>query len=365
MGLSLLLWLIASAIVALPLLFEPTLTRGDVLRRAAILVPLGVSLTATQAELAFAGSALTLSLHAIACRSRTGGLALWLAAASVAVAIGAASVGAPSLVFGASLVAIALRLGVIPAHLGVAALAERHPAMLVELAGTSVVAVFVHLRFAIPGAETVAHDAATWIVAWGAVAALLGAVLALVQPTLRGLWSTSFTMHAGMLLAAVGTAGRGHPVAAVFVAVSMALALGGFGATVLALEARSGQVDLRAGGGRARSFPLLSATFAFFAAAGIALPGTAGFIADDLLLHALWEEAPVACGLVLTSSATLAIALLRGFSAAFLGPLAQRSLAPDLRFADRIAFAGGAVALIGIGVAPMLVITRILEAFHA
>ena len=93
------------------------------------------------------------------------------------------------------------------------------------------------------------------------------------------------------------------------------------------------------------------------------MPGTAGFVADDLLLHALWEESPVACGMVLVASATLAIALLRGFSALFLGPQIERFAAPDLRTRERLLVVLGIAILLVIGVAPMLLINPTVAFF--
>ena len=65
------------------------------------------------------------------------------------------------------------------------------------------------------------------------------------------------------------------------------VALGGLGLMVDALEARAGTVRLAGPGGRVQAFPRLAVGFALFGAAGVAMPGTAGFIADDLLLHKL------------------------------------------------------------------------------
>ena len=49
-------------------------------------------------------------------------------------------------------------------------------------------------------------------------------------------------------------------------------------------------------GGRAGAFPRLAAAFALFGGAGVGLPGTAGFVADDLLLHTLWMDSPASDG---------------------------------------------------------------------
>ncbi len=283
--------------------------------------------------------------------------AVTVSAAAIAAAVAAGTVhAAPTIAFVASIASLALRTGVMPLHPGIAAAATRRPGRLIGLTATATVGVYLHLRHVIPAAPAVADAAAVGLVLWGAVAALIAAILSLVQRDLRGLWSTSMTMHAGMLLAAVAAAGRGYTVAPIVVSVTLTLALGGFGLVVRSLEARTGAIRFDVGGGRVRSFPRFAAAFAFFAAAGIALPGTAGYIADDLLLHALWAESPLGCALIIAASATLAIGLYRGFAAVFLGHEARPSVAPDARPLERALLATAALALVILGLVPMALV---------
>jgi NADH-quinone oxidoreductase subunit M len=103
------------------------------------------------------------------------------------------------------------------------------------------------------------------------------------------------------------------------VAVTVGLALGGLGMMITSLEERVGPVDYRGPGGRAGAFPVLSACFIVFGGAGVGLPGTAGFVADDLLLHTLWSQSPGSTVAVIVASALLAVATLIAYSRSFLG----------------------------------------------
>lgn len=324
-------------------------------RRAATGALLAAAVASPHGPAGYVALAVALVLIAAGGRSRTGYAWLGLAAAAYLGAAGALA-RAPDQAFWMAVVGMAVSAGVLPLHVGAAALAERKPSALVELAGATFAAVVLHLRFAIPAASELADESAPALVAWGAAAALVGALLGLTRTTLRGLWTCSFTMHAGMTLSALGAAGRGHSAAALFVAVTFAVALGGFGAVVSALESRVGPVRLAGGGGRVKTMPALAAAFAVYAAAGIALPGTAGFAADDLLLHALWQELPVACAAMLAASATLAIGLLRGFVAVFLGPEPRVDSARDLGTAERVLVLLGIVVLVGLGLFPMILV---------
>jgi NADH-quinone oxidoreductase subunit M len=104
-------------------------------------------------------------------------------------------------------------------------------------------------------------------------------------------------------------------------------------------------------GGRARTFPRLAAAFALFGGAGVGLPGTAGFVADDLLLHTLWLESPASTVTVILSSAMLAVATLSGFSKVFLGPTTP-SLAPDLHARERLVLVMLLLGLLTLGFMP-------------
>lgn len=363
MSLALLLSLVAGFVILMPLAMTAVGRGSDLPRRLALVVVVAVGLCAAVAFpqqpatsiVAAMASAAALGLHVLGTRTRNGRLWLSLATVCAGVVVVALVVGRADVAFVASLAALALRAGVLPLHAGVAAVAERQPGLLIELFGSAIGAVVVHLRV-VEAAPALAADVAVPLVAWGAGVTLLGALLAVAQTSLRALWASSVAMHAGMLFAAVGAAGRGHGVAALLVVTTLALAMGGFGFVVAALEARVGRVLLTGDGGRVRAFPSLAAAFAFFAAAGVGMPGTAGFIADDLLLHALWEEGAAAAVFVVVASAVLAVALLRGYGSVFLGPQVRASVAHDLRPRERVVVAVGLVALVVIGVFPMVLV---------
>lgn len=305
--------------------------------------------------------AVATALHAPGSGTRTGAVWTGVAAAAHGAVALALATGRGELALALSLFAFALRGGVVPLQSGTTALAARAPAVLVELGATSVAAVLVHLRDVVPSAPSAAYGVAGPVVVAGGLAAALAALGSLRRHTLRDLWASSVSVHGAMLFAAVGASGRGHVAGAVFVAIAFALALGGFGLALVAIEARTGPIDLRVAGGRSQRFPKLAWAFAFFAAAGVAAPGTVGFAADDLLLHALWEESRAACGLVLSASAMLAIGLLRGWSLAFLGPAGRRWTAQDLSSREGAWVAVLVAVLVGFGVHPMGLLAPTLQ----
>ena len=310
-----------------------------------------VALFASSGTVAYAGVAAGAVLHAFAARpfTRTGAAALAVTAA-IALAIAAAMhSGQLPLAFGLSCVAIALRAGVLPFHAGVASLCERAPLVQTQQLASTIALVFVHLRHV--DHHAVAIEWAPVLVRYGAFAALAAALITLVQKDLRGFYRGTTAMHGGMLLAAVGAASIGNFAAALLVAVAMGLALGGLGIMITSLEERTGPAAFGGPGGRAGAFPRLAAAFALFGGAGVGLPGTAGFVADDLLLHALWMESPASTVVMILSSAFLAVATLMTFSSVFLGRTSP-SLAPDLYPRERVVAVALVSLLLVLGFAP-------------
>lgn len=333
--------------------------RDDARPLLAITAAIGAAAFVTQGAVAYVLLAVATALQALTLERDAPGLrpariALGLSALLALVAAAALASGAEEVAFVASMAAVAVRVGMIPLHTGVAALCDRSAHRQSEQLAVSAVLVFAHLRFA--DATTLAFDAAPAIVRFGAAVTLLPGLLALVQRELRGFFRAATLVHGGMIVGSLGAAGRGHDAAALMIVLTTAIAVGGLGLMVSALEARTGPAQLAGPGGRVQALPRLAAAFAVFGAAGVAMPGTAGYIADDLMLHALWQESVVATIMMILGSATLAVSTLRTYAGVFLGP-AVPTLAPDLLRRERVVVTLLIVLLLLLGVVPGYLLT--------
>lgn len=350
-GVALLIVALAALVLWTPRLAGPARRTESAGITWVLLLLITGSVATANGALAYGLMSVAALLHAWQARavSRTAALAFWLAAAASGIAATELWQGSVSVAFVASLVAIVVRAGVMPLHTGAAELCERRPALQTQQLATLLALVVAHLRFTdhIP----LAFDLAPLIVRYGAVVTLTPALIALVQRDLRGFFRAATMMHGGMLLAALGAAGRGHSTAALMVAVTIAVSMAGLAAMMESLEERVGPVLLRGPGGRVQAFPRLAAAFIIFGGAGVAMPGTAGFIADDLLLHALWEESVPGTLTVILGSAILAVATLMTFSKVFLGR-AVPALAPDLALRERWVVVMLVLVLVWLGVLP-------------
>jgi NADH:ubiquinone oxidoreductase subunit 4 (subunit M) len=360
------LW-VSGAVLAITglVLWAPAIARRAVAADARGL--LAISLTLVAATLlptalpVFAALAIATVLQAgqlgaiVDTRARRAAQLALVVSALLALVTGVAlQVGAGELAFVASVAAVAVRVGLVPLHAGTAALCDHAAHRQTEQLAVTVLLVLAHLRFV--DGTPFAFDAAPAIVRYGAAMTLVPGLLALVQRDLRGFFRAASMMHGGMVIAALGASGRGHAAAALMVAITTALALGGLGLMVSALEARTGPALIAGPGGRVQALPRLAAAFALFGAAGVAMPGTAGFIADDLMLHALWGESVAATVMIILGAATLAVGTLRTYAGVFLGP-AVPSLAPDLLRRERIVVTALISLLLLLGVVPGYLLT--------
>ncbi|MGV3590415.1 MAG: proton-conducting transporter membrane subunit [Gammaproteobacteria bacterium] len=347
---------VAAILLAAPLVLGGREQPRGWLRAAALLALLLVPLFGASGAAAYMALAAATALHAFQAWhvARTATLSLGIASVTLLGTAGALAQGAETAAFVFGCASLALRAGLPPLHPGVAELCTNDRYLQVQHNASLLILVIAHLYFI--DHFTIAYALAPALVIYGTVLALLYALIALAQRDLAGLFRTSTLMHAGMLMAAVGAGGRGHFGAALLVAVTIVLALSGLALMQSALEARVGRVLLYGTPqGRARAFPKLAAAFAFFAAAGVGLPGTAGFIADDLLLHALWEESPAGAIVIIFASAILAIASLTMLAKGFFGP-PVRAVAPDLAASERSVVILLALLLLALGLYPQFLV---------
>ena len=182
--------------------------------------------------------------------------------------------------------------------------------------------------------------------------AVYGAALAVVQRDLRGLIGTLAMSQSALVLA--GLAGK-LPMelnGAFCVWISSGLALTGIALVAWALESRAGSLSLETPQGRFRDAPMLAAFFLLFGLAGIGLPGTLSFVADDLIVSGSLDEQLHAGLMVIASTVLSGIAVLRGWFTIFGGPATvdgpQHSVLPR----ERVALVGLLVPLFFLGLHP-------------
>jgi NADH-quinone oxidoreductase subunit M len=188
--------------------------------------------------------------------------------------------------------------------------------MLFERAPLGVAAAFtlpqlgVHAHLIILSGEvssTVAH----WVGAIGGVSSVLFAVLAVVQVRVRR--AIAFLVMSQTALVTFGIENHsevGVAGAVLFFQV-LAVASSGFVMVIAALEARRGTLSLHAPQGSPVRTPRMATAILVLGLATVGIPGTIGFVAEDLLVQGSVEEYPALAFALIIATAINGITVMR------------------------------------------------------
>lgn len=214
------------------------------------------------------------------------------------------------------LLGIAVREAVVPVHGWLPALTSRAPLGLVVAFVSPQLGVYAHLQMltnAIP--HTLAHEFA----AVGAVTAVLAACLGLVQQEARRAFAYLVMSQTGLVAFGLENDSIVGLTGALLSWQVLALATSGFAMTLAALEARRGHLSLRVPGGSFARTPRMAVAFLFLGFAGVGLPATLGFIAEDLLVQGSAHEYPQLGFALILATALNGMNVMRCFFTLFSG----------------------------------------------
>jgi len=188
------------------------------------------------------------------------------------------------------------------------------------------------------------------------ITATYGAALSIVQRDLRSLIGTLAMSQSAMVLAGLAGTLPMELNGAFCVWISSGLSLTGIGLVSWALESRAGPIRLDTPQGRFWDAPELAAFFLLFGLAGIGLPGTLSFVADDLIVSGSLDEQLHAGLLVIIATVLAGIAMMRGWFHVFGGPVdpdgARHAILPRERVALTVLLA--TLFLLGLWPGPLV-----------
>jgi NADH-quinone oxidoreductase subunit M len=251
-------------------------------------------------------------------------------------------------------VAVMIRKGIFPFHSWYPAIFSG-AAMSTALAATMPqVASYTAVRLLIGHVDHPEGVAAELVVLsqMALVTATYGAALALVQRDLRSLIGMLAMSQSAMVLAGLAGTLPMELNGAFCVWVSSGLALTGIGLVSWALESRAGPIRLDTPQGRFWDAPALAAFFLLFGLAGIGLPGTLSFVADDLIVSGSLDEQLHAGMLVILATVLSGIAMMRGWFHVFGGPGDPDGTRHAILSRERVALTALLAALFVLGLWP-------------
>ncbi len=247
------------------------------------------------------------------------------------------------------LAAVLVRCGVFPAHVWLTDWFEHASFGRALLFVAPLTGVYAAVRLVLP----VAPD---WVLrSIGLVSlgtAVYAAGMATVQQEARRFFAFLFLSHASLVLVGLELHTSLTLTGSLRLWTSVILSLGGLGLTLRALEARVGRLSLTGFHGLYDQSPGLAVCFLITGLASVGFPGTAGFVAADLLVDGAVEASPWVGVAVVVAAALNGIAIVRAYFLLFTGTRHGATLTLAITWRERVAVLTLAVLLVGGGLAP-------------
>jgi NADH-quinone oxidoreductase subunit M len=214
------------------------------------------------------------------------------------------------------MVAILVRSGTFPAHVWVTDLFETASFGTALLFITPITGMYVAARLVLPAAPD-------WVLqgigAASLVTALYAAGMAVVQTDARRFFAYLFLSHASLILVGLELHTAISLTGALALWTSAIVALGGFGLTLRALEARYGRLSLAEYRGLYGQSPALAVCFLVTGLASVGFPGTVGFVGAEMLVDGAVGAEPWVGVAVIAAAALNGIAIVRAYFQLFTG----------------------------------------------
>ncbi|MCW8137560.1 MAG: NADH-quinone oxidoreductase subunit M [Planctomycetota bacterium] len=234
------------------------------------------------------------------------------------------------------------------------------------------------LRFCMPLFPEGARELAPLLAWLGAGGVVYGALMALAQSDLKRLIAYSSVSHLGLVVAGLFAgltaapehyhqAGHARAMAgAVFQMIAHGLSTGALFYLVGAIYERRHTKLIGKLGGLARPAPVLATCFVMATLASIALPGTAGFVGEFLILLGVFENNPAMAAVGATGMVMGAAYMLYAVQRVFFGPATgENDHIEDLDAVELVGLAPLLLAAFALGLFPGPFLDRLEPALRA
>ena len=256
------------------------------------------------------------------------------------------------------LLGFAFKAPIFPLHTWLPAIAMEGPASIAAIMTGLKLGAYGLIRFTVPLAPDAAQEFHWLLAGLGITGVLYGAVLAITQTNLRKMLAFSSVSHVGLVILGIASFSTQGIQGALFQLYNFTIVAGGIFILLGFLHHRTGSTELVSLGGVAKSMPLLASFFFIFGLAGLGVPGTNGFIAENLILVSTLETHTGAGIAALVGIVLAAAYFLNIYQRAFLGPVKNDvvSTAMDLRTRELLLTLGFCVLIIVFGIFPNIIL---------
>ena len=250
---------------------------------------------------------------------------------------------------------VAIREAFVPFHTWYPRFVERAPMGIVVAFAAPQLGVYAHLRMLSGGLP---QELASALAAVGVVTVLFAAAMGAVQNRARR--ALGYLMMSQTALVAFGleTESLLGRTGALCTWLVCGLSMAGLAMATEALEARRGVLDLEHPNGSFRRTPMLATAYLLLGLSSVGLPGTFGFVAEDLLVQGSVETYPLLGLALIVGTALNSVTVLRGFFGLFTGSrkhTGERDLTPR----ERAVLTAILAALVVTGLWPDVVLGKV------
>ncbi len=240
-----------------------------------------------------------------------------------------------------------VRLGLFPFHAGSLSLLKDSPLPLGIGLLTAPGAFALFLRVALPLCPLT--ETSLTLVRALVISSLYLAFLGVVQKSPRKWLGLLYP-----ILISAATLGWAMPshlgvMGSVYLWVTAMLSTTGLGIVLWLVEERTGLERWSEGGGWVRVMPGIAAFFFIFGLSAVNVPGTFGFLGEDLVLQATFATEPLTAALSVIAMGLLAVTMYRGYLLLFLGKVNAEMPACDLLPRERWSLLLLLLLLVGFG----------------
>lgn len=228
------------------------------------------------------------------------------------------------------LVGFAFKAPIFPLHTWLPAIAMEGPASIAAIMTGLKLGAYGLIRFTVPLAPDAAQNFHWLLAGLGITGVLYGAVLAISQTNLRKMLAFSSVSHVGLVILGIASFSTQGIQGALFQLFNFTIVAGGIFVLIGFLHHRTGSTELVSLGGVAKTMPLLASFFFIFGLAGMGVPGTNGFVAENLILVSVLESHTGAGIAALLGIVLAAAYFLNIYQRAFLGPVKNDVVAEAL-----------------------------------
>jgi NADH-quinone oxidoreductase subunit M len=217
------------------------------------------------------------------------------------------------------------------------------------------------LRFNVGLFPEEARRNAPWIVALAIIGIIYGALVAMVQPSLKKLVAYSSVSHLGFVVLGIFSFTQAGVVGAVFVMLAHGVSTGALFMLTGIIHERRHTYEITEFGGLATPMPVYATFFMIIMLSSVGLPLLNGFVGEFLVLSGTFQANPLWAILAATGVIFSACYLLWMYQRVFFGQVkveVNRAL-PDLTAIERLALWPTALAAVAMGVAPLIWINAV------